>query len=146
MSEGTGWAARFRRLMNARMEEMSFRSGLAVFAAVLVLTATGIALTVTLGGGHRAAAAPSAASASAAPSSAAAQSSAAAEPSPSAGPTATQISPGSEPIADYSPGPGTSTTRPATSAPSSAAPSSSPWPTYRPMGLAPSHSLRTPRP
>jgi hypothetical protein len=42
--------------MNARMEEMSFRSGVAVFAGVLALTGMGIALTVTLGGGHRAAA------------------------------------------------------------------------------------------
>ncbi len=74
MREGTGWAARLRRVLNARLEEMSFRSGLAVVAGVLVLTAAGIALTVTLGGGHRAAAAPPAVSASAAPSSAAAQS------------------------------------------------------------------------
>jgi hypothetical protein len=128
-------------MMNARMEEMSFRSGLAVFAAVLALTGTGIGLTVTLGGGHPAAAAPPAVSASAAPNSATAQSSDPVEPSPSADPTATQISPESEPIADYTSEPKTSTTPAATSA----APSSSPWPTYRPMGLAPSHSLRSPK-
>jgi predicted lipid-binding transport protein (Tim44 family) len=118
---------------------MSFRSGLAVFAAVLALTATGIVLTVTMGGGHQAAATPPAVSASAAPDPAAGQSSDAAEPSPSAGPTATQTSPESQPIADDTPGPGTSTTPAATSA----APSSL-WPTYRPMGLAPSHSLKSP--
>ena len=143
MTEGTGWAARLRRVLNARLEAMSFRSGLAVFAGVLALTATGITLTVTMGGGHPAAA-PPAVSASAAPSSAAAQSSAAAEPSPSASPTPAQISPESQPIADFTaPEPGT--TPSATSAPPrSRAPSSPPWPTYRPMGLAPSHSLKTP--
>ena len=62
MSEGTGWAGRLRRVVNARMEEMSFRSGVAVFAGVLALTGGGIALTVTLGGGHPAAAAPPSAS------------------------------------------------------------------------------------
>jgi hypothetical protein len=82
--EGTGRAAKLRRVMNARMEEMSFRSGVVVVTGVLALAAAVIALTVTLGGGHRAAAAPS------------------------------------------------------------ASPSSSAWPTYRPMGLSPSHSLKTP--
>ena len=143
MTEGTGWAARLRRVINARLEAMSFRSGLAVFAAVFALTATGIALTVTMGGGHPTAAAPPVTSASAAPSSAAAQSSAAAGPSPSASPTLAETSPESQPIADYTP---ESATIPSdTSAPPrSRAPSSPPWPTYRPMGLAPSHSLKTP--
>ena len=144
MTEGTGWAARLRRVVNARLEAMSFRSGVAVFAAVLALTATAIALTVTVGGGHQTAAAPSVTSASTAPSSAAAQSSAAAEPSPSASPTPAPTSPQSQPIADYTREP--ATTPSGTSAPRrSRAPSSPAWPTYRPMGLAPSHSLRTPR-
>jgi hypothetical protein len=139
VTEGTGWAAKLRRVLNARLEAMSFRSGLAMFAGVLALTATGIALTVTMGGGHRSGVAPSAVSASAAPRSAAAQSSGAAEPSPSATPTPAQTSPESQPIADYTPGPATTS-----APPGSVAPSSPPWPTYRPMGLAPSHSLKTP--
>jgi hypothetical protein len=125
VSEGTGWAAGLRRVMNTRMEEMSFRSGLAVFAAVLALTGIGVALTLTLGGGHPAAAAPRAASAGAAPRSAPPQSSAAALPSPSASPTATQASPESQPVADYTPEPVTTTH-------AASAPPSSPWPTPRP--------------
>ena len=144
VSEGTGWAARLRRLLNTRLEEMSFRSGLAVVAAVFALTATGITLTLTVGGGHGAIAAPPATSSSSAPNAASGQSSAAAEPSPSASSTATRIEPGSQPVADYTTQPGASPTKAAPSAPSSAPPSASPWPTYRPMGLAPSHSLKSP--
>jgi hypothetical protein len=47
VSEGSGWTGRLGRLLNARMEEMSFRSGVAVAAGVLALTGVGIALTVT---------------------------------------------------------------------------------------------------
>jgi hypothetical protein len=141
--EGTGRAAKLRRLINARMEEMSFRSGVVVVTGVLALAAAVIALTITLGGGHRADAASSAVSASVGPSSAAAQSSAAADPSPSASPTAPQVSPEAQPVADFTRTPGTSPTRAAPSTSPSAA-TSSPWPTYRPMGLAPSHSLKTP--
>ena len=145
MSEGTGWAARLRRVLNTRLEEMSFRSGLAVVAAVFALTAAGITVTLTVGGGgHGAIAAPPATSASSAPSSASAQSSAAAESSPSARSTASQTSPGSQPVADFSPQPSASPAQASPSASSSAPPSASPWPTYHPMGLAPSHSLRTP--
>jgi hypothetical protein len=142
--EGTGRAAKLRRVMNARMEEMSFRSGVVVVTGVLALAAAGIALTVTLGGGHRAAAAPSAVSASVGPNSAAAQSSAAADPSPSASPAGTQVSPDAQPVADFTPKPGTSPRQPGSSTSPSASPSSSAWPTYRPMGLSPSHSLKTP--
>ena len=49
------------------MEEISFRSGVAVFAAVLAVTGLGIALTLTLGGGHGAVAAPRPAPASTTP-------------------------------------------------------------------------------
>jgi len=83
--------------MNARMEEMSFRSGVAVFVGVLALTGIGIALTVTLGGGHRAAAAPLTASTSLTPSPVASPGSASAAPSPSASPSAIQDAPGSAP-------------------------------------------------
>jgi hypothetical protein len=145
VSEGTGWAARLRRVMNARMEEMSFRSGVALFAAVLALTGTGIAFTVTLGVSHGAAAAPPASSATAAQNSTAPASSAAAEPSPSASPSPDQGSPvyGSGPAVADASSPGTTTQ--AASPQSSPAPSS-PSPTYRPMGLAPSHSLTSPGP
>ena len=84
VSEGTGWAARLRRELNARLEEMPFRSGVALFAAVLTLTGTGVALTVTTGGGHGAAAA----SAASGPGSTTPPSSADAVPSPSAYPSA----------------------------------------------------------
>jgi hypothetical protein len=142
VSEGTGWAARLRRVMNARMEEMSFRSGVALFAAVLALIGTGIAFTVTLGASHGAAA-PPASPATAVPGSTAPPSSAEAVPSPSARPSPDQSSPvyGSGPaVADASsPGATTQAASPQTSP-------ASPSPTYRPMGLAPSHSLTSPGP
>lgn len=94
MSEGTGWAGRLRRVLNARMEEMSFRSGVAVFAGVLALTAVGIALTVTLGAGHPAAAT----SASVTRSPMVPPSSASAAPSSSDRPSATQDAPQSAPV------------------------------------------------
>jgi len=78
--------ARFRRAINARMEEMSFRSG--AFAVIGVFAAAGlmIALIVTLGG-HSAASAnasgPSAGVRSVAPSSSAAAASATVPASPS---------------------------------------------------------------
>ena len=97
MSEGTGWAGRLRRVLNARMEEMSFRSGVAVFAGVLALTAVGIALTVTLEAGHPAAAAPPSASASVTQSPTVPPSSASAAPSSSDSPSATQDAPQSAP-------------------------------------------------
>jgi serine/threonine-protein kinase len=129
--------------MNARMEEMSFRSGVAVFASVLALTGTGIALAVTLGGSHQAAAAAPKASATSVPVSTAPPSSAEAVPSPSVSPSAAPGTPayGSAPaVADASsPEP----TRRATSAHPSAAPTS-PWPTYRPMSLNPSNSVTSP--
>jgi hypothetical protein len=141
--EGTGWAARLRRVMNARMEEMSFRSGVALFAAVLALTGTGIAFTVTLGASHGAAA-PPASSATAVPGSTAPPSSAEAVPSPSASPSPDQSSPvyGSGPAVADASSPGATQ---AASSQTSPAPSL-PSPTYRPMGLAPSHSLTSPGP
>ena len=60
MSEGS----KLRRAIYARMEEMSFRSGAALAAAVLAVSGLGIALTLTLGGGHGAVAAPRATPAS----------------------------------------------------------------------------------
>jgi len=145
VSEGTGWAARLRRVLNARMEEMSFRSGVGLFAAVLALTGTGIGLTVTAGGAHQAAGAPPAASATSHPGPTAPPSAAEAVPSPSASPSAGPASPvyGSAPAATYQPSPGATTQPP--SAQASPVPSS-PTPTYRPMGLDPSHSLTSPRP
>jgi hypothetical protein len=142
VSEGTGWAARLRRVIDARMEEMSFRSGVAILAAVLAFTGAGIALTVTLGGSHQAAGASPAPSVTAAPGSTAPPSSAEAAASPSASPSVAPGSPanGSVPAVADAPSPGT------THAASASPAASSPWPTYRPMGLEPSHSLRSPGP
>ena len=131
VSEGTGWAARLRRVVNARMEEMSFRSGLAVFAAVLALTGTGIALTVTLGGGHRAAAAPLTASRSVTPSPVAPPSSASAAPSLPASPSASQAAPESAPAVANEDAPQPETTK--APSPQASPASSSPWPTPRPL-------------
>src|SRR6202161_1898479 len=77
--------ARFRHAMNARMEEMSFRSGAFAVAGVLAAAGLMIALIVTLGG-HSAASAnasgPGAGVRSMAPSSPAASASATAPASP----------------------------------------------------------------
>lgn len=50
MGAGIGRASRLRNLLYARLEETSFRSGVAVSAAVLVAVAVLITLAVTLGG------------------------------------------------------------------------------------------------
>jgi hypothetical protein len=50
VSEGTGGPGRLRTWLYARLEEMSFRSGAAVAAAVLVLVAVAITLAVMPGG------------------------------------------------------------------------------------------------
>jgi hypothetical protein len=79
--------ARFRRAINARMEEMSFRSGAFAVAGVLAAAGLMIALIVTIGG-HSAASAnasgPGAGVRSMAPSSPAAAASATVPASPSA--------------------------------------------------------------
>ena len=95
MSEGS----KLRRAIYTRMEETSFRSGAALAAAVLAVCGLGIALTVTLGGGHGAAAAPRTTPASTTPSSAAPLLSAPAVPSPSASASATQDPPQPVPAA-----------------------------------------------
>jgi len=146
VSEGTGWAARLRRVVNARMEEMSFRSGLAVFATVLALTGTGIALTVTLGGGHRAAAAPLTASTSLTPSPVVPPSSASVAPSSLDSPSATHDAPQSAPAPtnEGAPQPETTTRAPA---PRPSPASSSPWPTPRPpYSFAPNPVRHSPPP
>jgi hypothetical protein len=53
VSEGTGGPGRLRTWLYARLEEMSFRSGSVVAAAVLLLVAVAITLAV-MPGGHRA--------------------------------------------------------------------------------------------
>lgn len=71
-------------MVNARLEEMSFRSGATVSASVLAVAGGAIALAVTLGGGHaEATSAPVASSAPRPPASFAAP----ASPSPLASPT-----------------------------------------------------------
>lgn len=147
MSEGSGRAARLRRVLNARMEEMSFRSGVVLFAAIVALTAVGVTLSVAVGGGgHRAAVAlppsPSAYFSGSVPPA----SSIGVAPAPSASPSAAPGSPayGSAPQVADAPSPGT-TTKPG-SAPASPVLSSPASPTYRPMGLSPSHSLTSPAP
>jgi hypothetical protein len=133
--------------MDARMEEMSFRSGVAVFAGVLALTGIGIALTVTLGGGHRAAAAPLTTSTSVTPRPVAPPSSASAAPSPSASPSATQDAPGSAPAAVNEDAPPPETTK--APAPQASPASSSRWLTPWPLPsrtFGPEQSLKTPPP
>lgn len=78
--------ARFRRAINARMEEMSFRSGAFAVAGVLAAAGLIVALVVTLGGHSAASAnasAPGTGVRSVAPSSPAASASAAVPASPS---------------------------------------------------------------
>jgi hypothetical protein len=66
VSEWIGWVGRLRRMLYARMEELSFRTGAATVAGVLAVAATAILLTLTQGGHH---AAPPRAQAGLAPSS-----------------------------------------------------------------------------
>jgi hypothetical protein len=54
VSEWIGWVARLRRMLYARMEELSFRTGAATVAGVLAVAATAILLTLTQGGHHAA--------------------------------------------------------------------------------------------
>lgn len=145
MSEGSGRAAKLRRTLNARMEEMSFRAGIVAFAAIVALTAAAVTLAVMLGGsGHRAGVAlpaqPSASFSGSVPGASPAD----ALPSSSAGPSAAPGSPayGTVPQVTDAPSPGR-TTQPG-SGPASPVPS--PSPSYRPMGLAPSHSITSPAP
>ena len=55
MTEEAGRAGRIRKAINARLEEMSFRSGAAVSAGAVVVGGAAIALGVILSGGHAAA-------------------------------------------------------------------------------------------
>jgi len=54
VSEWIGWVGRLRRMIYARMEELSFRTGAATVAGVLAVAATAIVLTLTQGGRHAA--------------------------------------------------------------------------------------------
>ena len=130
MSVGTGWANRLRRATNARMEEMSFRSGVAVLAAVLALVGMGVALTLALSGGHPAAAVQRIVPASLIPAPAAFPSPVPAEPSPSASPSVIHDAPESAP-AQAAPQRETTTTQAPSPRPSPT--TSSPWPTPRPF-------------
>ena len=134
VSEGTGWAARLRRVINARLEEMSFRSGVTAFVAVLALTGTGIVLAVVLSGGHQAAGAPPAVHTSAAPASAAPRPSASALPSPSAGSSAIQDAPAPAQAASQP----AQTTQ--ASSPQASPSATSPWPTPRTLWPRPSYA------
>jgi hypothetical protein len=127
VTEGTGWAARFRRVLNARLEEMSFRSGAAVFGAVLALTGLGLGLSLTEGGSHHPAAASAVSASVVTRSPASGPSPASAAPSPS--PSVMHDAPENVPAQD---GPQSeATTRAA--APRVTLASSSPWPTPRPI-------------
>jgi hypothetical protein len=55
MTEAAGRVGKLRRAINARLEEMSFRSGAAVSAGAVVVGGIAIALGVILTGGHAAA-------------------------------------------------------------------------------------------
>ena len=55
MTEGAGQAGRLRKVINARLEEMSFRSGAALSAGAVVVGGTAIALGMMLTSGHAAA-------------------------------------------------------------------------------------------
>ena len=55
MTEGVSRAGKLRKAINARLEEMSFRSGAVVSAGAVVVGGTAIALGVMLSGGHAAA-------------------------------------------------------------------------------------------
>jgi hypothetical protein len=52
VSEWIGWVGRLRRMIYARMEQLSFRTGAATVAGVLAVAATAILLTLTQGGHH----------------------------------------------------------------------------------------------
>lgn len=126
VSEGTG---RLRSMIYGRLEEMSFRSGAAICAGVLVVAGMAIALSVTLAG-QRPAPARAAASSAALPS--VLPSSPAAAFSPSARPSARHARPdsGSGPAADYLP---EHQVTPAGGAQASPAP----WPKLRPWRRPP---------
>jgi hypothetical protein len=55
MTEEVSRAGKIRKVINARLEEMSFRSGAAVSAGAVVVGGAAIALGVILSGGHAAA-------------------------------------------------------------------------------------------
>jgi hypothetical protein len=129
MTEEAGRVGRLRRVINARLEEMSFRSGAAVSAGAVVVGGIAIALGVILTGGHAAAVAgaPSAhvtLRPALVPASASAAASAFA--SPMATPTGTASGSGPGLSSDPRPTPGASLTPGATT--TSPAPSLTPRP------------------
>ncbi len=117
MSEWIGWVGRLRRMLYARMEELSFRTGAATVAGVCAVAATAILLTLTQGGHH---AGPPRAQAGLAPSSFVA-----AQPIVAFSPSATHRSrtrlPAGGPDVRYVPGPAKTPT---------AAPQPAPSPSY----------------
>ena len=118
-----------RRMIYARMEELSFRTGAATVAGVLAVAATAIVLTLTQGGHHGA---PPRAQAGLA------SSSFVAAPeivplSPSAGHRSHPRRPTAAPDVHYVPGPGKT-------------PTATPQPSPSPTLPVPRHTFRSPRP
>jgi hypothetical protein len=150
VSEGSGRSGRLKHVLNARMEEMRFRTGVVVVAALLAVAGLGIGFGLVLGGGHPAAEVTPAASAHVTRSPVPLSSSAFAASSPSARPRAIQDAHESAaPVAEQSPQPETTTTRARSPKPSAAA--TSPWPTphyspRRPTGTQPPPRPVTPTP
>jgi hypothetical protein len=135
MTEGVGRAGSLRRVINARLEEMSFRSGAALSAGAVVVGGTAIALGLMLTSGH-AAVIPGGPSAHVTLRPALAPASAQASASPIDPPTVTPS--GSSPALSYYPKPSPRTGATPAATPTSPAPSLTPRP-MRTRG-------RTPRP
>jgi hypothetical protein len=138
MTEGAGRAGRLRKVINARLEEMSFRSGAAVSAGAVVIGGTAIALGMMLTSGH-AAVVPAAPSAHVTLRPALVPASAQASASPIDPPTVTPS--GSSPALSYypKPSPGSNVTPEATTTSPTPATSLTPRPigsphrTHRPV-------------
>jgi hypothetical protein len=129
MTKGAGRAGKLRRVINARLEEMSFRSGAAVSAGAVVVGGTGIALGLMLTGGHAAAVTgtPSA-HVTLRPALVPASASASAFASPMAAPTGTPSGSGPALSSDPKPTPGASLTPSATTTSPTPASSLTPHP------------------
>jgi hypothetical protein len=127
MTEEAGRAGKLRRVINARLEEMSVRSGAALSAGAVAVGGTAIALGVILTGGHAAAVAgaPSA-HVTLRPALVPASAAASAFASPMATPTGTPSGSGPALSSDPKPTPGASLTPGATA--TSPTPSLTPHP------------------
>ena len=127
MTEGVSRAGKLRKAINARLEEMSFRSGAALSAGAVVVGGTAIALGMILTSGH-AAAVPGAPSAHVTLRPALVPASAQASASPIDPPTVTPS--GSSPALSYypKPSPGANVTPAATTTAPTPASSLTPHP------------------